>query len=214
VIDGGTGDDKLDGGAGNNTISYSTRSSVLVLTLKAGQAIHASIDGVQEDTLRNFENVVGAGLADRITGDEKNNSIDGYYGDDILKGMNGNDTLIGNAGHDTMSGGAGRDIFVFRSTFDFLPSYIPGTDVITDFAHNADRLDFSEFDANGADKGAPAFHLIATEGARFTGKGGELGFDIQGGKTIVEGDIDGDRKADFQIVLNGAVHLDKGDFIL
>lgn len=33
-------------------------------------------------------------------------------------------------------------------------------------------------------------------------------------KTIVEGDVNGDGRADFQVELTGLLHVSKGDFVL
>ena len=67
---------------------------------------------------------------------------------------------------------------------------------------------------------ATALHFSTVEGAAFTGVGGQLRSIQQNlpgaanDKTIVEGDINGDRRADFQIQLNGLKTLRAADFIL
>ncbi|MEO7223287.1 MAG: type I secretion C-terminal target domain-containing protein, partial [Devosia sp.] len=91
-------------------------------------------------------------------------------------------------------------------------------DVISDFKHNqGDRIDLSALDAISKTGKNDAFKLLAAEGAKF-GKAGQLRFDEQGSGnkkiTVVEGDINGDGKADFQIELSGWIHLTKGDFVL
>ena len=48
----------------------------------------------------------------------------------------------------------------------------------------------------------------------FTHSAGQLHAFWQGGQTIVEGDTNGDGKADFSIALDGHLTLGAGDFIL
>nr|MDJ0745938.1 hypothetical protein [Xenococcaceae cyanobacterium MO_167.B27] len=72
-------------------------------------------------------------LNDSLTGDWKDNVINGVDGDDILSGGNGDDTLIGGNGNNIFRGGAGADTFVVG--FD-------GIDVIEDF--NAEEGDVVE----------------------------------------------------------------------
>ena len=77
-------------------------------------------------------------------------------------------------------------------------------DVIADFVHLIDKIDLATIDANGAAAGH-AFSFLAANGAAFTGVAGQLRWfqDDQPGtaddKTIVEGDINGNKVADFQI---------------
>ena len=77
-------------------------------------------------TVSQFENVIGSGFADTITGNSTNNSLNGGAGNDTLDGGAGNDTLIGGAGNDTLTGGAGADKF----RFNFLSEKV---DTIQDF---------------------------------------------------------------------------------
>lgn len=78
---------------------------------------------------------VGSGAADVLTGDARNNFLDGGAGDDRLSGGDGADILIDGAGNDTLTGGAGADIFLFTN--------LDGTERVTDFELGQDRLDLS-----------------------------------------------------------------------
>ena len=78
-------------------------------------------------------------------------------------------------------------------------------DVITDFKHGTDNLDLHSI--------AGKFHLLAGERAAFTHTKGDLHFLFSGSNTIVEGDINGNGTADFQIELKGHVTLTSGDII-
>ena len=90
-----------------------------------------------------------------LVGDDKANTLYGYWGDDTLAGGAGNDTLEGNAGNDVLTGGlgadkltggSGSDRFVFNSSAD---SYAGSSDLITDFISTDDKLDVSAIGITG-----------------------------------------------------------------
>lgn len=117
----------------------------------------------------------------------------GGDGDDHLFGEAGNDTLEGGAGADTLMGGAGADVFRFRAG-DLARS--GPTDIIYGFSRaEGDKLDFSFFDANPATRARDSFHFIGD--SAFSGLAGELRVTTNGGGWTVQGDLDGDRVADF-----------------
>ncbi len=153
---------------------------------------------------------------DSIVGENGNDRLDGGAGDDLLDGGSGRDILTGGAGRDFLTGGAGRDVFDFDSAWETGKSDIT-RDVITDFAHRQDTIDLSGIDANSHRRGDQGFHFIGD--AAFSGKSGQLHFyllDVAGtanDRTIIEGDINGDLKADFQIEVSGLHHFVCGDFI-
>ena len=75
-----------------------------------------------------------------------------------------------------------------------------------------DQINLSLIDANIKKAGDQAFTYIGD--AAFTHHRGEL-HEIQlANKTLVEGDTNGDGKADFQIEVTGHLHLVKAAFIL
>ena len=169
------------------------------------------------------ERLLGTALANTLFGKEGvNDQILGLAGIDKLTGLSGNDILDGGIGVDTLTGGLGRDTMTggtLRDIFDFNAIAETGKgpatrDVIKDFVHLTDDIDLSTIDANGAAAGNTAFSFLATKGAAFTGVKGQLHWLQAAGKTIVEGDIDGNKVADFQIELTGLVTLTGADFIL
>ena len=90
-----------------------------------------------------------------LLGDDKANTLYGYWGDDTLAGGAGNDTLEGSAGNDLLTGGlgadkltggAGSDRFVFTGSAD---SYVGSSDLITDFISSEDTLDVSALGITG-----------------------------------------------------------------
>jgi VCBS repeat-containing protein len=143
-------------------------------------------------------------------------TLSGLAGNDILDGGDSIDILIGGAGLDTLTGGLGADRFKFNTKADSKKG--AAHDVILDFSGaggEGDKIDLSSIDAKKG-HGNQSFKFIKTQ--KFHHKMGELHIVKHGTHVIVEGDIDGNGKADFQIdVHNLTDHLTslaKGDFIL
>jgi Ca2+-binding RTX toxin-like protein len=75
---------------------------------------------------------------DALDGGADADQLFGGLGDDSLTGGTGLDTLRGGADDDRLTGGTGVDTFVFLRN--------QGTDRITDFVNNVDKLDLRAFD--------------------------------------------------------------------
>ncbi|MBO9476571.1 Hint domain-containing protein [Shimia sp. R11_0] len=110
-VAGGFGTDSMDGGAGNDTVSYAdsfgTASEFVELDLQAGTG--RLNGGPTVETVRNFENAIGARGNDTISGTDGGNVIKGEGGNDVIDGRGGNDTLSGGDGDDLVTGGQGVD---------------------------------------------------------------------------------------------------------
>ena len=102
---GGAGNETLNGGLGDDTISYAASATSVTVNLVTG----TSSGGGGNDSLTGFEAVVGGSVNDSILGDAQANILDGNTGDDTVSGGDGNDTLLGNTGTDSLIGGAGND---------------------------------------------------------------------------------------------------------
>ena len=117
-----------------------------------------------------------------------------------------------------MTGGAGADDFDFNRVAEIGKGAT--RDIIRDFAHLVDDIDLSTIDANGAAPGNTAFSFLALKGDQFNGVAGELRWfqsnpaGTANDRTIIEGDINGNRVADFQIELTGLKTLTAADFVL
>ncbi len=83
------GDDRIDGGAGIDTVSYANHFRGVAVTL----GTTAQDTGAGRDTILNVENMTGTRFADRLTGNAGANVIDGGGGSDVLDGGKGIDTL-------------------------------------------------------------------------------------------------------------------------
>jgi len=240
-LDGEAGADQMNGGPGDDTyyvddagdtisesstggidevkssVTFTLSGNLEHLTLTGTAAINGT-GNANDNAIRgnSAANVLkGLGGNDFLNGDRGDDRLDGGDGNDILAGANGNDkllggkdkdTLIGGRGKDILTGGADKDIFLFADSNDSKKGV--NRDKITDFKHGQrDKIDLSFIDANTKNNGNQKFTFIGDD--EFTGKAGQLRFD----KKIVQGDVNGDGKADFEIHVN-VNNLVKGDFIL
>ena len=145
--------------------------------------------------------------ADQLYGGNGNDILVGGGGTNLLDGGNGHDLLISGSGLDMMTGGRGSDTFMFYSLANSAPG---GGDSITDFIRGEDKIDVSAIDAI-AGGGNDAFVFIGSEA--FSAAGQLRQFDFGGG-IMVEGDVDGDGNADFQIaLLTPGLVLTSDDFV-
>ncbi|MCO6415604.1 hypothetical protein JYK14_05350 [Siccirubricoccus sp. KC 17139] len=86
-----------------------------------------------------------ADLGDRLSGEGGNDTLLGGGGDDLLSGGAGQDVLEGGVGQDRLAGGDGADRFVFGKLDGRprLPVLDIRDDVVTDFTHGVDKIDFT-----------------------------------------------------------------------
>ena len=231
-IAGGAGNDLLNGGAGIDTMTgFSGNDSYIVDNVGdvVVEAVNGGIDLINSsatiNTLAaNVENLLltgasainGSGnvLNNSITGNTAANALygmagndilSGGAGNDILNGGDGNDRLIGGAGKDSLTGGAGIDVFYFGNIADI--GKATTADVIADFQVGVDKMDLSLIDANTMLTGDQAFKYIGT--GAFTAAG-QLRFDVA--THVLSGDVNGDKIADFSILLPTINVLSQLDF--
>jgi Ca2+-binding RTX toxin-like protein len=200
TLEGSAGNNAMDGGTGTNTVSYADATAAVSVSLALTSAQNTL--GAGTDTLKNFTGLIGSAFDDVLTGGTKN---------DTISGGAGNDTITGGKGGDVLTGGPGADHFVYLATADSTTA-VKGQDVITDFSSaQNDKIDLSAIDANTMVSGDQAFTWA---GSSFTHVAGQLIELTKTGGFLVEGDVNGDAKADFGIFVDGSTALGAGDFIL
>lgn len=235
------GFDVIDGGTGLDTYDASTSPSAVEINLDAVahdlapfapgafRVAARTVDGddvveAASDTVTGFENVRGGSGADIIYGSSGANAIEGNGGSDFLFGHGGNDVvsggasfdyLIGGAGRDRLSGGTGADTFLFTSKTDS-GTTAATRDVILDFQDSQDVIALDWIDAKANTAANDAFTFIGTDVA-FRGAAGELRAYHTATGLRVQGDLDGNGRADFSIDVRDATHvigLTEADFAL
>ncbi|MGL4395246.1 MAG: M10 family metallopeptidase C-terminal domain-containing protein [Hyphomicrobium sp.] len=205
-------------------LDFETKASYAITVTVDDAGVGAGVDATTATYLLSLSNV----SPETQTGNNGANTLIGGTDIDILSGLGGNDRLIGGAAADILTGGTGRDVMTGdadRDVFDFnligeLGKTAATRDVITDFRHLVDDIDLSGLDARAGVAGNQAFTFLTANGAAFTGVKGQLHWQTinlagtASDKTIIEGDTNGDKVADFQIELKGLIALSKADFIL
>jgi serralysin len=134
-----------------------------------------------------LKNAIGGSGSDKITGNQVDNK------------------LTGGRGSDTLTGKAGDDRFDFNSVKD---SVVGGKrDTITDFKRGQDKIDLQSIDANTEKGGNQKFKFIGTKAF------GETPGQVRFKDTTLQGDVNGDGKADFEIKVSLS-KLTADDFVL
>lgn len=207
----------------NSAISWNLSTHVENLTLTGsanssgnGNSLANSINGNAGHNVLNggagSDRILGASGNDTLNGGDGNDMVNGGIGNDLLIGNIGNDRIIGSIGADRMAGNAGADSFVFTALSDSTVS-AAGRDTISDFSRaQHDRIDLGALDANARVAGNQAFNYLGD--AAFTGQAGELSARNVTGGTLISGDVNGDRIADFALLLDDRMSLGADSFIL
>lgn len=189
-------------------LDYESASKVTV-TVTASDGI-AEVSKTLTITVTDaLEKLVGDGEANTLKGGIGADYLKGNGGNDTLVGRGGDDILVGGRGADKLTGGDGADSFVFKTGDSGVTKKT--ADIVRDFA-KVDTLDLSGWDADASKKGDQAFDFIGR--AKFGGEAGELRFAREDTKTWIEGDTDGDGKADFLVRLDGSIGLKEAFFEL
>jgi Ca2+-binding RTX toxin-like protein len=236
TLDGGSGDDLMSGNAGNDVYKVDSAGDIVSEGLGAG-----GIDRIETaltfdlNTTPQIENLTllgaldrsggGNGLANVIIGNDGSNTLAGRagndtliggLGNDILVGGPGNDVLISGRGQDNLDGEAGADTYRYLRVSDSSATPVGSLDGLAFSQADHDKVDLRAIDANTSNgTGNDAFRFIGT--AAFSGVAGQLRywqFNAFVDLTGVEGDVDGDGRADFSLVMRDFVDLVAGDFIL
>ena len=179
----------------NNGAPVSTQNPDPIQSLSSPNAgtdtVQASISYTLPTGVENLTLIAGAG----------NINATGNAADNVIIGNDGNNILTGKAGIDTLTGGAGIDTFAF-ATGD--SSAAAGQhDLITDFTPGTDLVDLTGIDADTTAAGQDAFRFLGS--AAFDGAAAALhtSYDAARSVTVLEGDVNGDKTADFAIDLAG-----------
>ena len=209
-ITSGAGDDTITATGGNHTISGGDGNNTITAT--GGSHVITSGSGNDTITATGGSSLIYGGAGnDTITANGGNEVVFGGAGNDTITTGTGNDKITGGAGIDIMTGGAGADVFIFTELGD-LGIGAGFRDIITDFLSGTDRLDFSGIDADTNAAGHQAFTMIGINA--FSKVAGQLRYDVIGGDTIMQGDVNGDGIVDFELQLTGAHTFVPADLIL
>jgi Ca2+-binding RTX toxin-like protein len=231
TLNGGAGDDYLEGGPDGDVYlvdseldqigesfgggldvvyatsgSYTLPSEVEELSYNGSYPEESTFTGTGNELDNRLYGSWGVDILHGMDGDDE---IRAAGGADTLYGGDGNDLLVGGSGGDTLEGGAGADIFRIGGYETGLGS---DADTILDFEVGVDSIDLSGWDPDIWTPGDQAFSFIGT--LAFSSTAGELRYSSVGSDTLIEGDMNGDGTADFEILLIGSHVLTASDFVL
>lgn len=223
-------DEILDGGSGTDTLDITSVDSTYEINLATGVTNFSYERFVNFENLRTGDgndsiigtrraNLVETGLGnDTINSRQGNDIVNSGGGTDTLRGKEGSDTLNGGSEADILDGGLARDFLTGGSgndTFEFRNGDTGSTngtaDVVEDFVQGQDLINLL-IDADTGTVGNQNFTFIGT--SVFSGTAGEVRYVQQGGRTFVQGDVNGDSVVDFVIDLAGTINLTGADFVL
>lgn len=220
TVDMGRGNDAVSLGAGGadyiqlgrdaDTIKFKALINPFKnVIVDGGEGISDDLPGAEDSDTVNFSAFSGRLRID-LNGRSDVETSDGIFtirNFENAIGGKGKDIITANDEANLLKGGAEADIFVFGSR-----AAIKG-DHVADFDQaEKDRIDFSDIDANTGANGNQSFSFIAK--AAFSDEAGELRYLVKSGDTLVQGDVNGDGKADFTLTIDGSFTLKAGDFIL
>ena len=132
TLEGGLGDDLINGGIGIDTASYANALggvTAILYRLGTGNGEASGADG--NDILVGIENLTGSAFDDALIGNDLDNVLTGGDGNDGLRGRGGNDTLLAGNGNDFLNGGLGNDIINGGAGYDRAAFYTDATAGVT-----------------------------------------------------------------------------------
>jgi len=175
-----------------------------LIALGGGDDVYNGAKG--QTSIGNHTWAVWGGAGDDVlTGGRKRELFDGGAGNDHLNGGGGRDTLYGKQGQDILKGGKGDDLFIYNGLEQSTVA-LDGQDTIVDF-RIGDKIEIEiEFDDE------LEVELQFVDSAAFSGKAGEVRFDLGKKNTTVSADFDGDGTADFMINVLGKYRFADFDF--
>ena len=184
MIDGGLGDDNLEGRDGQDTLVGGHGKDIIY-----GYAGNDLLNGGWGQ-----DQLYGEAGNDLLFGGGDNDTLSGGNGDDRLHGDDGDDLLMGDEGQDRLHGGLGSDTLVGGSDRDhFILRYANADDV--------DVLDFTDTDK------ARDYLLFIEDGKNSSSMATVEGFSWE--DRIVLREIGGDKISGYEVTNNGV-----GDTVL
>ncbi len=189
-------------GGGTDTYDLSSYGSNLTIDLRPGE--WTRLGGVQLANLGDGQSARGNVANALLFGGDTRSLIENAIGG------SGVDTLVGNRAKNMLTGNGGPDQFAWHSIED--AGLGAQADVITDFAREPEHINLEGIDAVSTTAGDQAFSFIGSNA--FSGIAGQLRSQVEGSSIRVQGDVNGDSVADFELVVANQTLLFHSDFFL
>ncbi|MGZ8359753.1 MAG: M10 family metallopeptidase C-terminal domain-containing protein [Allosphingosinicella sp.] len=189
-------------GGGNDTYDLSAYSGPVQIDLRPGYWTTTS--GVQLANLGDGRMARG-NIANALQyNDDPRSLIENAIGG------SGNDILIGNRAANHLTGWGGADAFVWYTADDIGKG--SGADTIMDFQSGQDKIDLRALDSILGTPSNDGFSFIGT--SAFSNIAGQLRFQVEGNSVHIQGDVDGNGIADFDLLVLNTQNLTSSDFLL
>ena len=174
----------------------------LVGAIPAGQskAVYPAYTelGLSKKLSRELE-TIKAKVASRKLGTDLDDTLTGGSAKDLLIGLSGSDLIQGGLGADVLIGGPGMNRLIYTDLADS-PARRGGQDQILGFQSSSDTIDFSSFGDS----------LTYVAERDFSGSAGEVRFS----KGLLQLDLDGNGRADLEVLLNGVSRFSGNNLLL
>jgi Ca2+-binding RTX toxin-like protein len=132
-------------------------------------------------------------------GTDADDVLTGGSAKDLLIGLSGSDLIQGGVGADVLIGGPGSNQFLYTDLADS-PARRGGQDQILGFQSSSDKIDISNFGDS----------LTYVAQRDFSGSAGEVRF----AKGLFQLDLDGNGRADLEVLLNGVSRFSGNNLVL
>lgn len=211
TLTGGRGNDRLDGGGAADVLIGGAGKDTYVVD-ETAETVKELADGGKDTVLSSVSFTLGANVENLVLTGSAAIDAKGNGGVNVITGNGKANVITGGGGGDVLTGGVGGDTFDFNSANESIGANTH--DLIKDFKPLTDQIDLSAIDADVTGGGNQAFTFLDVLNSVFSGTPGELRFVTSGNNTMIEGNIDSDKVAEFQIELTGNIALAIADFIL
>jgi len=213
IFNASAGNDVLDGGGDSDTVDYSSLTGINFITTNLNGSIASTItvDGGDNDSVVNIENIIGSTGDDNIAGDSEDNNLDGFSGDDTIDGAGGDDVVSGGDGDDVLDGGTGNDSVFGNDGDDRIVSNI-GNDTFDGGDGLSVNVDLGTILATNEGQGGGVDNLTNIENVIGSSQNDTISGDIQA--NVLEG-RDGDDTlygAGGEDTLDGGGGVDRVDY--
>jgi Ca2+-binding RTX toxin-like protein len=199
VVTGGSGNDWLNTGEGNDTVFGGNGDD----QIDAGKGANLVYGGAGEDTITIDDGGPIVSVGSTVDGGDGRDYIKGSNGAaDVLQGGAGSDIIFGNGGDDTLTGGADSDIFIVNS------SAASDTVTVTDFNTAQDRIVMKAISGNTVTFVGSANSFATAQSAISAGGAYEAVFQSDNNTLWIDTNNDGTLNAnDTKIVLTSVTNL-------
>lgn len=210
------------------TSSTSDDDSLIRQALSGSDIVRLSSGSDRARGYGGDDSMFGNGGNDSIYGGDGRDRLEGGTGDDRLDGGSGNDSLSGGDGADRLFAGSGRDVlngergkdriyggtdstgdvFVFGSRYSSAVG--DNRDIIYNFSKGSDDIDLRGIDARS---GSPdTNNMFAWSGK--TAAGHSVWWKATDSGVLLRADVNGDARADFELLLADVTSISSGDVLL